>query len=49
MEFGQWSEWNVWGDLEWHLLQYQPHQCQKHFMATLNEFYRSEPALYPGL
>ncbi|NJL49047.1 MAG: 1,4-alpha-glucan branching enzyme [Leptolyngbyaceae cyanobacterium SM2_5_2] len=46
MEFGQWSEWNVWGDLEWHLLQYQPHQSLKHFMAKLNEFYRSEPALF---
>ena len=46
MEFGQWSEWNVWGDLEWHLLQYQPHQNHKHFIAKLNEFYRSEPALY---
>jgi 1,4-alpha-glucan branching enzyme len=46
MEFGQWSEWNVWGDLEWHLLQYQPHQGLKHFMATLNQVYRSEPALF---
>jgi 1,4-alpha-glucan branching enzyme len=46
MEFGQWSEWNVWGDLEWHLLQYQPHQSHKTFISKLNEFYRSEPALY---
>jgi 1,4-alpha-glucan branching enzyme len=46
MEFGQWSEWNVWGDLEWHLLQYEPHQSLKQFMGKLNEFYRSEPALY---
>ena len=46
MEFGQWSEWNVWGDLEWHLLQYEPHQSLKRFMGKLNEFYRSEPALY---
>ncbi len=46
MEFGQWSEWNVWGDLEWHLLQYEPHQGLKHFMAALNHFYRSEPALF---
>ncbi len=46
MEFGQWSEWNVWGDLEWHLLQYEPHQNLKRFMGKLNEFYRSEPALF---
>jgi 1,4-alpha-glucan branching enzyme len=46
MEFGQWSEWNVWGDLEWHLLQYEAHQKHKDFIAHLNGFYRSEPSLY---
>ena len=46
MEFGQWSEWNVWGDLEWHLLQYEPHQKLKQFVSDLNQLYRSEPALY---
>ncbi|MBF2036191.1 MAG: 1,4-alpha-glucan branching enzyme [Leptolyngbyaceae cyanobacterium T60_A2020_046] len=46
MEFGQWSEWNVWSDLEWHLLQYEPHQSHKHFITKLNAFYQSEPALY---
>ncbi|HEY9876934.1 MAG TPA: 1,4-alpha-glucan branching enzyme [Leptolyngbyaceae cyanobacterium] len=46
MEFGQWSEWNVWGDLEWHLLQYEPHRNYKNFIARLNEFYSSQPALF---
>jgi 1,4-alpha-glucan branching enzyme len=46
MEFGQWSEWNVWGDLEWHLLQYEPHQKLKQFITDLNQLYRSEPSLY---
>jgi 1,4-alpha-glucan branching enzyme len=46
MEFGQWSEWNVWGDLEWHLLQYEPHQKLQHFMSKLNELYRNEPSLH---
>jgi len=46
MEFGQWSEWNVWADLEWHLLQYEPHQQLKLFFKELNAIYRSEPALY---
>ncbi|MBF2075367.1 MAG: 1,4-alpha-glucan branching enzyme [Synechococcales cyanobacterium C42_A2020_086] len=46
MEFGQWTEWNVWGDLEWHLLQFEPHQKLKYFMSRLNQLYRSEPALY---
>ncbi|MBD2127952.1 1,4-alpha-glucan branching enzyme [Microcoleus sp. ZQ-A2] len=46
MEFGQWSEWNVWADLEWHLLQYEPHQKLKQFITDLNQLYRSEPSLY---
>ena len=46
MEFGQWSEWNVWADLDWHLLQYESHQKLTRFMKELNYLYRSEPALY---
>ncbi|WP_416676276.1 1,4-alpha-glucan branching enzyme [Egbenema bharatensis] len=46
MEFGQWSEWNVWGDLEWHLLNYEPHQQLKYFMSRLNDLYKSQPALF---
>jgi 1,4-alpha-glucan branching enzyme len=46
MEFGQWSEWNVWTDLEWHLLQYDNHKNLKKFFADLNTVYKSQPALY---
>jgi 1,4-alpha-glucan branching enzyme len=46
MEFGQWSEWNVWGDLEWGLLDHPAHQKLKGFTAALNTLYKSEPALY---
>jgi len=46
MEFGQWSEWNVWADLEWHLLQYKPHESMKTFVSDLNQLYQSELALY---
>ncbi len=46
MELGQWNEWNVWGDLEWHLLQYEPHQQLGRFMKDLNALYQSELALY---
>ncbi len=46
MEFGQWQEWNVWGDLEWQLLQFDPHQKLKLFFKDLNNLYRSETALY---
>ncbi len=46
MEFGQWSEWNVWTDLEWQLLNFEPHRQLKHFMGELNALYKREPALY---
>jgi len=46
MEFAQWREWNVWGDLEWHLLQHEPHQSLKYFMTELNALYRQEAALF---
>jgi len=46
MEFGQWNEWNVWNDLDWQLLNYEPHQKLKHFFAKAHQVYRSEPALY---
>ncbi|MFO8038154.1 MAG: 1,4-alpha-glucan branching enzyme [Sodalinema sp.] len=46
MEFGQWSEWNVWDDLDWDLLEYPPHQNLKGFVSALNQIYRKEPALH---
>ena len=46
MEFAQWGEWNVWSDLEWHLLQYGRHKQLKQFFIELNSLYRNEPALY---
>ncbi len=46
MEFGQWNEWNVWSDLDWHLLQYESHRQLKQFFTDLNQLYTREPALY---
>jgi len=46
MEFGQRAEWNVWGDLEWELLQHEPHQCLLNLVDDLNTFYKSERALW---
>ena len=45
-EFGQTAEWNVDQSLDWHLLDYAPHQGIKKLVASLNGIYRSEPALY---
>lgn len=46
MEFGQWTEWNVWSDLDWQLLQFEPHQKLKQFVGDLNQLYRRELALH---
>lgn len=45
-EFGQSSEWNFQTSLDWHLLQYDYHKGIKTFISDLNNFYKSQPALY---
>lgn len=45
-EFGQTSEWKFEGSLDWHLLDYAPHQGMSECIKALNKLYRNEPALY---
>lgn len=45
-EFGQTSEWNHDGQLQWWLLQFDKHAGIKRMVQDLNKLYRSEPALY---
>jgi 1,4-alpha-glucan branching enzyme len=45
-EIAQWSEWSEARSLDWHLLDWESHQKVQRYMADLNGFYRSEPALY---
>lgn len=45
-EFGQTAEWNHDGSLDWHLLNYTPHQGLLKLIADLNALYKSESALY---
>ncbi|HBU05955.1 MAG TPA: 1,4-alpha-glucan branching enzyme, partial [Nitrospiraceae bacterium] len=45
-EFGQWDEWDFDHSLDWHLLQYEPHQKLQHYIRDLNRLYRTEPPLY---
>jgi 1,4-alpha-glucan branching enzyme len=45
-EFGQTREWNVEQSLDWHLLQYAPHEGIRKLVKTLNVLYKAEPALY---
>jgi len=45
-EFGQWKEWNHDSSLDWHLLQFSPHQGLGKWVADLNKAYQNEPALF---
>ncbi len=45
-EFGQPSEWNHDGSLEWHLTNEKPHRQIQETLKELNRIYKSEPALY---
>src|ERR1051326_5953549 len=45
-EFGQTSEWNYKSELDWQLLQYDPHKKLKDCVADLNHLLKNEPALY---
>ena len=45
-EFGQWEEWHHDHSLDWHLLEYAPHQGIQRWVRELNAFYRSHRALH---
>lgn len=45
-EFGQYKEWNFQKSLDWDLLEFEPHKNTQNYFKTLNQFYRSQPALY---
>ncbi|HLH72900.1 MAG TPA: alpha amylase C-terminal domain-containing protein, partial [Chloroflexota bacterium] len=45
-EFGQWNEWYHDASLDWHLLQWAPHQGIQRWVTDLNRAYREEPALH---
>jgi 1,4-alpha-glucan branching enzyme len=45
-EFGQWDEWSHEQSLQWHLLEFEPHQGLQRLVGDLNRLYRDEPALH---
>jgi len=45
-EWGQWREWDHDESLDWHLLQYAPHESLRRWVEELNRLYTSEPALW---
>ncbi|MDJ0689919.1 MAG: 1,4-alpha-glucan branching protein GlgB [Xenococcaceae cyanobacterium MO_188.B32] len=46
MEFGQTREWNVNADLDWWLLEAEPHRQIHQLVKDWHQIYHSEPALY---
>ena len=46
MELGTFIEWRFYESLEWFLLSYPKHDEFHRFVRSLNQFYRSNPALY---
>ncbi len=45
-EFGQHDEWRFNGSLDWHLLQYKPHNTMLRLITDLNKLYRKTKALH---
>lgn len=45
-EFGQYQEWNFEKSLDWNLLDFEPHKNTQNYVAALNQFYKTTPALF---
>jgi len=45
-EIGQWNEWNHDSSVDWHLMEYAPHQGLQRWVADLNHLYKREAPLY---
>ena len=41
MEVGQRQEWNVWVELQWELLNFEPHKGIQRLVDDLNKLYKS--------
>ena len=45
-EFGQHTEWNFQGALDWYVLEYNFHSGLQKLVSDLNKLYKNSPALY---
>ena len=45
-EVGQWNEWDCKAQIDWYLLQYQPHQGLYNCMRDINQFYLKNAPLW---
>jgi 1,4-alpha-glucan branching enzyme len=45
-ELGQWREWDFAGELDWSLLEHEPHRALWDYVRQLNRLHREMPALH---
>ncbi|MCD6460207.1 1,4-alpha-glucan branching protein GlgB [bacterium] len=45
-DIAQWDEWQEDKSLDWHLLDYEPHQKLQKYLKSLLHLYKNEPAFY---
>ncbi len=45
-EIGQWREWDALGEIDWHLLEHDPHRGIQAMVRDLNHLYAQYPALH---
>ena len=45
-EFAQYKEWNFQTQLDWEVLEFEPHYKLHEYVKALNKYYRSSPALW---
>jgi 1,4-alpha-glucan branching enzyme len=45
-EFGQTAEWNYKSELQWYLLQHDPHRKMQECIKALNKLLKEQPAMY---
>jgi 1,4-alpha-glucan branching enzyme len=45
-EIAQWNEWYHEASVDWHLLRWDDHKGIQRWIADLNKFYQTEPAMY---
>ncbi len=45
-EFAQYKEWNFRTELDWEVLEFEPHRKLHEYVKALNKFYRQTPAMW---
>lgn len=48
IDFGMWNEWWEAREIDWYLLNYEPHHKLNRFLKDLNHLYKNNPLFYEG-